>query len=135
MSETSIMGTSLKKITKEQSRDSGMALVLLLMILSVSLKRKNLLLGAIGLHVLNMTVPQIYKLVAVAWLGFSDILGAIMSRILLGLIFFAVVTPIGLLRRLIGIDSLKLRAFKASADSVMLERNHTFTRGDVERPY
>jgi hypothetical protein len=36
------------------------------------------------------------------------------------------VTPIGMPRRLAGKDSLKLRAFKASRDSAMLERNHTF---------
>jgi hypothetical protein len=30
---------------------------------------------------------------------------------------------------------LKLRAFKASRGSVMLERNHTFVGKDLERPY
>jgi hypothetical protein len=59
----------------------------------------------------------------------------VVPRILLAIVFFVVVTPIGVLRRLAGKDSLKLRAFKASPDSVMLERNHTFIGGDLERPY
>jgi len=54
---------------------------------------------------------------------------------LLSIVFFLVVTPIGILRRLIGKDALKLRVFKGSQDSVMLERNHTFVGQDLERPY
>jgi hypothetical protein len=126
---------SMKKITKDQSRDTGMAVVLLLLLIFASKKREGYLLAAIVLHVVNMAVPQIYKPVAVVWLGFSDLLGAVMSRILLSIVFFAVVTPIAIFRRLVGKDSLKLRAFKASKDSVMVERNHTFIGRDLERPY
>jgi hypothetical protein len=129
------MGFLKRKITKDQSRDTGMAMVLLLLIIFVSRKREGLLFAAMALHVLNMAVPQIYRPVAVLWLGLSDLLGAVVSRILLSIVFFAVVTPIGLLRRLMGKDSLKLRAFKAGKDSVMLERNHTFIGRDLERPF
>jgi hypothetical protein len=124
-----------RKITKDESRDTGMAMVLLLLILWVVLKRKELVMGAIALHVLVMTVPQVYRPVAVLWLWLSDLLGAVVSKILMFVVFFAVVTPIGILRRLAGKDSLKLRDFKAGKDSVMLARNHTFTEGDLERPY
>jgi hypothetical protein len=126
---------SLKKITKDQSRDTGMAVVLLLLLVFASKKREGYLLAAIILHIVNMAVPQIYKPVAVLWLGFSELLGAVMSRVLLSIVFFAVVTPIAIFRRLAGKDSLKLRAFKASKDSVMVERNHTFVGRDLERPY
>jgi uncharacterized membrane protein YgdD (TMEM256/DUF423 family) len=124
-----------RKITKDQSRDTGMAMVLLLLIVFATRKREGYLIGAIVLHVLNMVVPQMYRPVAVLWLGLSDFLGSVVSKILMSIVFFAVVTPIGILRRLLGKDSLKLRAFKASRGSVMLERNHTFVGKDLERPY
>lgn len=124
-----------KNITRDQSRDTGMAMVLLLLLLFVSRKREGWLFAAMALHVLNMIVPQVYRPVAVIWLGLSDVLGAIVPKILLSIVFFTVVTPIGIVRRLLGRDSLKLRAFKAGTDSVMLERNHTFTGQDLERPY
>lgn len=124
-----------KKITKDQSRDTGMAMVLLLLILFASRKREGFLFGAMALHVLNMIVPQIYRPIAVVWLGLSDLLGAVVPKILLAIVFFTVVTPIGIVRRLMGKDALKLRAFKANQDSVMLERNHTFIGRDLERPY
>jgi hypothetical protein len=124
-----------RKITKDQSRDTGMAVVLLLLIVFVARKREGYLFAAMALHVVNMTVPQIYKPIAVLWLGLSDLLGAVVSKILLSIVFFVIVTPIGILRRLAGKDSLKLRAFKASKDSVMLGRNHTFIGRDLEKPY
>ncbi len=124
-----------RKITKDQSRDTGMAMVLLVLLVDVRMKRGWMLLAAILLQLLNMTVPWIYRPVAVVWLGFSDLLGAAVSRILLSIVYFAVVTPIGILRRLAGKDSLKLRAFKAGKDSVMLTRNHVFVGQDIEKPY
>jgi hypothetical protein len=123
------------KIGKDQSRDTGMAMVLLLMLIFVARKREGWLFAAMGLHVLNMIVPQIYRPVAVLWLGLSERLGAVSSKILLSIVFFGVVTPIGMLRRLAGKDSLKLRAFKASEESAMWERNHKFAGSDLEQPY
>jgi Saxitoxin biosynthesis operon protein SxtJ len=124
-----------RKITKDQSRDTGMAMVLLFLIAAASRKRPGYLFVAMGLQVIDMIWPQIYRPMAVLWLGLSDLMGAIMSKILLSIVFFVVVTPIGIVRRLAGKDSLKLREFKASQDSVMLERNHTFVGQDLERPY
>jgi hypothetical protein len=124
-----------RKITKEQSRDTGMAMVLLLLILAIRAKREGYLYAAIALQVLNMIVPQLFRPVAVLWLGFADLLGAIMPKVLLSIVFFLVVMPVAILRRLAGKDSLKLRAFKASKGSIMLERNHKFSATDLERPF
>jgi polyferredoxin len=126
---------NLKNITKGQSRDTGMAIVLLLLLAYIRTRRDGLLLAAIALHVVNMIVPRIYAPIAVFWLRFSHLLGAVMSKILLSILFFGLVTPIGVLRRLFQKDSLKLRAFKAGEESVMLVRNHKFVRSDIEKPY
>jgi hypothetical protein len=80
------MEFSMKKITKDQSRDTGMAMVLLLLLLAISPKRHALLLVAILLLLVNMITPQIYRPIAVFWLGFSELLGAVMSRVLLSIV-------------------------------------------------
>lgn len=126
---------SMKKITKDQSRDTGMAIVLLLLLLYIRTKRDGMLWAAIVFHVVNMIVPRVYAPVAIIWLGFSHLLGTVMSKLLLSTLFFGLVTPIGILRRLFGKDSLNLRAFKASQESVMLTRNHVFVGRDIEKPY
>ena len=112
-----------------------MAMVLLLLIGYLRFRRESLLLGALALQILTMTVPQVFNRVAVVWLGLSHVLGTVTSKILLAAAFFLVVTPIGVLRRLLGKDSLRLRAFKAGDASVMLPRNHTFSGSDIDRPY
>lgn len=124
-----------RKITKDQSRDTGMAMVLLLLLVDIKMKRQGLLFAAIALHVVNMMAPRIYKPIAFFWFGLSDLLGEVVSKILLSVLFFGVVTPIGILRRLFGKDSLKLRAFKASEESSMTVRNHVFVGQDIEKPY
>jgi len=129
------MDFSVKKMTKDQSRDTGMAMVLLLLLLYFKVRRDSLLYAAMLLHIVNMIVPLIYAPVAILWLGLAHVLGTVMSRVLLSTLFFGLVMPIGLLRRLFGRDSLKRRAFKASEDSAMIVRNHVFVAADIEKPY
>lgn len=112
-----------------------MAMVLLLLIGYVRFRQESLLLGALALQILAMSVPRVFTRVAVVWLGLSHVLGAVMSRVLLSATFFLVVTPIGLARRVMGKDSLRLREFKRGDQSVMSRRDHTCSGVDLERPY
>jgi ABC-type nitrate/sulfonate/bicarbonate transport system permease component len=82
-----------------------------------------------------MTAPRVYAPLAVLWFGLSDLLSTVVSKILLSVLFFGVVTPIAILRKLFGKDSLQLRAFRASRESVMSVRNHQFAGRDIEKPY
>jgi hypothetical protein len=124
-----------QKMTKDQSRDTGMAMVLLLLLIFLKTRRDGLLYTAFVLHVVNMIVPRVFAPVAVVWLGLSHVLGTVMSKVLLSILYFGLVTPIGVLRRLFGKDSLQLRAFKASEESAMTVRNHLFVGSDIEKPY
>src|SRR5678815_4645276 len=65
-----IVAESFKRpITKEQSKDTGMAMVLLLLLFSAAFKRETLVTVAIVALVVDMTFPQFYQPVAVLWLG------------------------------------------------------------------
>ncbi len=46
------------------------------------------------------------------WFKFGILLGSIVSPIVMGAVFFVVVTPVGLIMRLIGKDLLKTNKFK-----------------------
>ena len=124
-----------QKMTKDQSRDTGMAMVLLLLLIYLKTKQDGVLHAAVILHVVNMIVPRIFAPIAILWLGLSHVLGTVMSKVLLSILYFGLVTPIGALRRLLGKDSLQLRAFKASQESAMTVRNHLFVGHDIEKPY
>jgi len=50
-----------------------------------------------------------------AWMGLAEVLSYISTRIILGVVFFGIVTPIGVIKRLMGWDPLNRRA--AASDS------------------
>ena len=62
-----------RPITKEQSKDTGMAMVLLLLLFSGAFKRETLVTIAIVALVVDMTFPLLYRPVAVLWLGLSHL--------------------------------------------------------------
>ena len=122
-------------ISKDQAKDAGMAVVLILLILGVVLKQKNFYTYAIAALVVNMIFPGIYKPFAVIWFGMATFLGTIMSKVLLTVVYILLVLPVGLLRRLLGKDSLQLKKFKKDGSSVFRERDHLFQSTDIENPY
>ncbi len=125
----------LKNLSKEQAKDTGLALVLILLIVMYVKYRHGLILAAGAVLVLTMTVPQLFSPLALIWLKFSHFLGMIVSRIILSLVFFIIVTPVGFLRRTFGGDRMKTGLWKKGDDSVLVERNHRYTKEDLEKPY
>lgn len=124
-----------KKTTKEQAKDTGMAMVLVLLIAALATHAEVFGTCAIIVLIVAMTVPKLLQPLAAIWFGFSELLGLAMSKVLLTIVFFLIVTPIGLLRRLLGNDSLFLRQFKANDASVFQTRVHTYAPSDLEKPF
>jgi len=56
-----------------------------------------------------------------AWMGFAFVAGSVMSRVVLALFYYLIVTPVGLAMRLIGRDKLALRRRQATSYWVDLE--------------
>ena len=61
------------------------------------------------LFVLGIAIPVILKPIYWIWMIFATILGWIMTRVILSILFYAVITPIGLISRLFGKQFLELR--------------------------
>lgn len=82
------------------------------------------LLGVIGILLLTigLSCPLVLKKIYKVWMGVAFAIGWIVSRVLLVVIFYLVLTPIGLTARLLGKDFLDIRA-KKSQDSYWIKRN------------
>ena len=65
-----------------------------------------------------MIAPILYKPFGIIWFGISNIMGTVMSKVVLTVIFLALVTPVAILRRIYGADSLQLKKWKKSTHSV-----------------
>jgi hypothetical protein len=125
----------MRSVPQNQAKDTGLALVLVLLIIGHFWDKSALMLPAIGILLLSMTFPLIFSPLAWLWFGLSRILADIVSRALLTLLFLVVVIPVALIRRLFGADPMRLKAWKNREDSVLKERDHTFSAEDLERPY
>lgn len=90
---------------------------------------------AIPVLVLDMIAPGVFARPAVLWFGLAHLLGSFTSRVILSLIFFLLVVPVGVCRRIMGKDSLKLKQFKQGRGSVMDVRDHRFTAADLSNPF
>jgi hypothetical protein len=124
-----------KKITVEKSKDSGLALVLICLICFLVWEKSIFLLLAIFFLVVAMTYPPVFKPFARAWFGLSTVLGTIVSKIILSLLFYGLVLPVGLVRRVMGKDAMQIKSWKKGQESVFRVRDHRFTGKDLENPY
>ena len=124
-----------KNISKEMCKDSGLALVLICMICFQVWKHQFLTLLAIAFLLIAMTYPPIFKPFAKLWFGLSTALGTVVSKIILTVAFFVVVFPVGLVRRALGKDAMRLKIWKKGNTSVFRLRDHRFSAEDLEHPY
>ena len=65
--------------------------------------------GAVFL-VAGLLLPRALRPIERVWMGLAMVMGAIMTRVILTLTFFVVMTPMGLLVRLLGKDLLAMKA-------------------------
>ncbi len=63
----------------------------------------------IAFGIISLTGAKIALPIYWLWMGIAFVMGNIMSRVFLTLIFFLVVTPLGFLGRIIGRDKLQLK--------------------------
>ena len=124
-----------KGVGRKESSDTGMAMVLIVLLAGYFTKRPVFYSVGIPLLVLNMVWPMVFYPVALLWLGLTNLLGMVLSKVLLTVVYVLVLLPMGLIRRMAGRDPLLLRGFKKSGDSVMVVRDHAFVAEDMVHPY
>ena len=81
--------------------------------------------GALGaaLVVAGLLVPPAARAFHTGWMRFAVLLGHINSRVLLTLMYYLVVTPYGIVTRLVGRDPMRRRG--AAQESYWVERKTT----------
>jgi hypothetical protein len=123
------------KATPEQAKDTGMAMVLICLLLGSWGKFPQFLAVSIVLLLITMVWPKAFTPLAALWFGLSHLLSQVVSRVVLTIVFFGLVTPIGLIRRWRGADALQLKKWKQGRDSVFVTREGPVTSKDLMHPY
>ncbi|HXX74375.1 MAG TPA: SxtJ family membrane protein [Nitrospiraceae bacterium] len=106
---------------KKQLRDFGLVVGGILVVIGLwplMFRGQSLRLWAFGLGVVLMALgavlPMLLAPVHKVWMWIGHVLGWINTRILLGIVFYGLVTPIGLMFRLIGKDTMRHEIAEAS---------------------
>jgi uncharacterized membrane protein len=82
-----------------------------------------------------MLVPVLYTPFAWCWFRMAKILEQVASKLILFLIFYLIITPMGVIRRMTGKDTLQLKRFRKDKQSVFEERNHHYTQTDLKKQF
>lgn len=114
-------------------RDTGLVLGLFCLVLGYS-GDKTFLLASGVLVALALLAPWVLYPLAWVWLKLVHILSLIVPKIFFGLVFFVVIVPIGLIRKVIKGDTLLIKGWKSVVTSFH-ERNMRFTREHLQMPY
>jgi hypothetical protein len=120
---------TVKKPDKKELRKFAITISVALVVLGgLVLWRKGqaglipIAIGAV-IFLAGLVWPKSLALLYKAWMGLSLVLGFIMSHIILALVYYVVLTPIGFFMRLLGKDPLRL-TFDPGADSYWRKREN-----------
>jgi hypothetical protein len=122
-------------ISEKQCFDAGIAMAIVSILAGLFSHRPGFQFLTLGILVINMLAPKFYYPFAIVWFGLSGLLGSITSKIILGLVFYFVVTPVGLIRRFYRNDRLNLTRFKKDKLSVFKVRDHKYISSDLKNMF
>jgi len=122
------------RLQKTKNIEFGMLVTFALLIITLW-KKNDWYLYAIVTLAVAMLVPVLYTPFAWLWFRMSKLLEQATSNLIVFLIFFIVITPVGIIRRLTGKDTLQLKRFHKDKQSVFEEKERCFRRKDMEKQF
>lgn len=126
-----------KKDLRKFGLTIGIAFLLLAVLLFITKKNSFPYFGTIGvlLIIIGLAVPGILKPFNKIWMSLSIILGWIMTRVILTILFYFAITPIGLLVKLFRKDFLDLKIDKSKNSYWQKREKKKFDPVDYERQF
>jgi len=137
------MFEEIKNIKSEKSdlRQFGIIIGVILLIIAGLLLWKEkessqiLLIIGMTLFIFGIVIPFILKPIYYVWMIFATILGLIMTRVILSLLFYTIVTPIGLISRLFGKQFLELYFDKSKQSYWNIRTNEYPKKENYEKQF
>ncbi len=84
---------------------------------------------ALGVGVTGILLKPLATIIAKGWYKLGDLLGFVVSNIVLALLFYIFLVPISLLYRLFNEDTFQL---KKTDNSIWTNRDHEYSAGDLK---
>ena len=87
---------------------------------------------ALGLMLVGLLSKWLSAKIIWLWFKLAEVMGYVMSRVILSIVFFLFLFPLAVIYRLFNKDALKLQN---NRDSTYSARNHTYSAADLENPW
>ena len=125
-----------RSLNKEHNINSGLALILILLLVGHFLDAQiRFFYVIIPIILIVMTFPNILKPFSFLWYRLSFVMGTIVSKLLLTLIFYWFLTPLSLIINFFRGDPFKLKQFKKGSNSVFINQNKKYIKSDIINPF
>jgi hypothetical protein len=124
-----------KNLNITQVFGSGLALILIALLIFLFSEKIFFLHAAMVLTVLLMIWPAPFRYFGIVWFALGEALGYVISRILLTVIYLFLVIPVSIFKRGGIRCNMNLEHFKKGNESVFKDRNHIFDSGDLLKPF
>ena len=124
-----------RTISIKQAKDTGLVFSLVALVIFFFFQEDFLLITSATLLAIALLLPVLLKPAAFLWYNLAEVLGFVSSRLLLSLIFFLVVTPVALVRRMLGVDRLVIKSNNQGAQTAFVEKNKKYSEQDLRYPF
>jgi hypothetical protein len=84
---------------------------------------------ALAFGLTGIFIKPLAKLITFLWFKLADALNFVMSRLILAIVFFAILYPISIMQSFFSRDKMYLRK---SVKSTWVERNYSYKKADLE---
>lgn len=84
---------------------------------------------AFAFGLIGIFIPQVARYIAIVWFKIADIMNFVMSKIMLGIVYYLILVPIAFIYKGFGKDKLVL---KQNENSNWILRNKKYSASDIE---
>src|SRR5215212_4022833 len=117
-------------LMKEKHLGTMLVFVLVLIILFLNYHNVKLLYAALALGGIGILIPSLSRKIHDVWMKFAELLGLVMNKVILGIVFYVFLFPVALMSRLFRKNPFKV---KKQTSSYFSERNFTYTKKSLEQ--
>jgi hypothetical protein len=117
---------------KDKDKHLGTMLIFAIVLIILYLVNKHVyfLYGALLAGGIGILIPSLSRLIHNLWMKLAEMLGFVMNKVILGIVFFIFLVPVALLSRLFRKNPLKV---KKNTTTYFSDRNFTYTKKSLEQ--
>ncbi|MDF9796374.1 putative membrane protein [Catalinimonas alkaloidigena] len=123
------------EVGPKKQKESGMIIILACLIMGFFYTPDVWIRIALSVTLITLLWPGFFYPFTWLWFLLAKILSKLTSTVILTILFVCLLLPVGLIRKWLKKDSLQLRDFKKSKQSVFVHRGHQFETSDLKHPF